>query len=214
MDEEITIIDTNTRNEKIKNFFIDNKKILITIFISLILVVFSFYTYQLYKNGHKEGLANKYNRAVIEYENGDKSKIILSMEEIINDRDKSYSPLALFFLIDNKLIENKETTNQLFDVLINKTNLETEIKNLIIYKKALYNSNFSDEIRLLEILNPIINSDSIWKSHSLYLMGEFFYSKNEKNKAKEFFNKILVLPSANSEIKIEAQKRINRDLGE
>ena len=26
MDEEITIIDTKTRNEKIKNFFIENKK--------------------------------------------------------------------------------------------------------------------------------------------------------------------------------------------
>ena len=26
MDEEITIIDTNTRNEKLKNFFINNKK--------------------------------------------------------------------------------------------------------------------------------------------------------------------------------------------
>ena len=26
MDEEITIIDSNTRNERIKNFFIDNKK--------------------------------------------------------------------------------------------------------------------------------------------------------------------------------------------
>ena len=26
MDEEITIIDSNTRNERIKNFFINNKK--------------------------------------------------------------------------------------------------------------------------------------------------------------------------------------------
>ena len=29
MDEEVTIIDSNTRNEKIKNFFINNKKNLI-----------------------------------------------------------------------------------------------------------------------------------------------------------------------------------------
>ena len=29
MDEEITIIDSNTRNEKVKNFFINNKKNLI-----------------------------------------------------------------------------------------------------------------------------------------------------------------------------------------
>jgi len=46
------------------------------------------------------------------------------------------------------------------------------------------------------------------------LLAEFFYSKNEKQKAKEFFNQILVLPNANSTIKNESQKRLNRDLGE
>ena len=60
----------------------------------------------------------------------------------------------------------------------------------------------------------MINSESIWKSHALYLIAEFFYSKGEKQKAKEFFKQILVLPNANNEIKIESQKRLNRDLGE
>ena len=36
MEEDIAIIDKNTRNEKIKNFFINNKKKII-IFISLII---------------------------------------------------------------------------------------------------------------------------------------------------------------------------------
>ena len=40
MDEEITIIDSNTRNEKIKNFFINNRKMLIIGF-SIIMVVLS-----------------------------------------------------------------------------------------------------------------------------------------------------------------------------
>ena len=44
MDEEITIIDANTRNEKIKNFFIKNKKnFIIIISITLTLVVGYFY---------------------------------------------------------------------------------------------------------------------------------------------------------------------------
>ena len=30
----------------------------------------------------------------------------------------------------------------LFDVLIDETSLDKEIKNLVIYKKALFNSNF------------------------------------------------------------------------
>ena len=87
-------------------------------------------------------------------------------------------------------------------------------KNLIIYKKALFNSDFVSENELLKILNPVINSESIWKSHALYLLAEFFYSKDEKQKAKEFFNQILVLPNANGTIKTESQKRLSRDLGE
>ena len=45
-------------------------------------------------------------------------------------------------------------------------------------------------------------------------MAEFFYSNNEKKKAKEFFNQILILPNSNADIKLEAQKRLNRDLSE
>jgi len=112
------------------------------------------------------------------------------------------------------LIENKNKINILFDKLIKETNLDEEIKNLIIYKKALFNSDLSSENDLLLILNPIINSESIWKSHSLYLIAEYFYSKNEKQKAKEFFNKILLLQNANKDIVVESQKRLNRDLGE
>ena len=118
------------------------------------------------------------------------------------------------FLIDNNLTDDKIEINSLFDELIYETSLDEEIKNLIIYKKALFNSNFSTENNLLQILNPIINSDSIWKAHSLYLIAEFFYSKNQKEKAKEFFNKILLLPNSNNDIKTESQKRLKRDLGE
>ena len=214
MDEEITIIDSNTRNEKIKNFFIENKKKLVLIFVAFILTAFSLYSYQAYKDNVREQLANKYNIAVIQFENGDESKIILSMKEIILNKNSTYSPLGLYFLIDNDLIENKTEINSLFDVLIYETSLEKEIKNLIIYKKALYNSNFISENELIKMLNPIINSDSIWKSHSLYLIAEYFYYKNEKQKAKEFFNKILILQNSNTDIKIESQKRLNRDFSE
>ena len=116
--------------------------------------------------------------------------------------------------LDNNLIENQEEINQLFDEVINKTKLDKEIKNLNIYKKGLFNSNFVSENELLMILNPLINSESIWKSHALYLIAEYFYSKGEKQKAKEFFNQILSLPEVNTDIKSASQKRINRDLSE
>ncbi len=64
------------------------------------------------------------------------------------------------------------------------------------------------------ILKPLINSDSIWKSHALYLIGEYFFSKNEKQKSKEFFERILITENANPNIKLDAQKRIEQDLSE
>ena len=136
------------------------------------------------------------------------------MITIIESKDTTYSPLALYFLIDNNVINSNNKINRLFNILINETKLDKEIKNLIIYKKGLYNSEFESENNLLEILKPIINSESIWKSHALYLLGEFFYSKNEKQKAKEFFEKIIILENSNPKIKLEAQKRIQRDLSE
>ena len=214
MDEELIIIDSSTRREKIKNFLINNRKLLISIIIVLILALFSFFSYQAYKDGHKDWLANKYNSAVNEIENVDKSNAISSMKEIIKDKDSTYSPLALYFLIDNNLLDNKNEINKLFDILINETDVEPEIKNLLYYKKALYNSDQIKENELIKILNPIINSESIWKSHALYLIAEFFYSNNEREKAKKFFNQILILPNGNIDIKSESQKRLNRDLSE
>ena len=214
MDEEISIIDRNTRNQKIKDFFINNKKILATITIFLIFSILSFYIYQIYKDQHKENISNRYNSAIIEHKNGDDSKIISEMKEIIEDKNSTYSPLALYYLIDENLIKDKNEINYLFDVLINKTSLDYEIKNLIIYKKALFNADTTNENELLNILNPIINSKSIWKSHGLYLLAEYFYSKNEKQKSKEFFNQILNTKNANTDIIKETQKRLNRDLSE
>ena len=214
MDEEITIIDSNTRNEKIKNFFVNNKKN-ITIGLSIITVVIIGYLSMIeMKERNKIKLANQFNLIVINFKTGDKQVTINELTKIINTNDGTYSPLALYFLIDNNLINNQSEINKLFDEVINKTSLDYEIKNLIIYKKALFNSEFSNENDLLQILNPIINSESIWKSHSLYLIAEYFYSKNEKQKAKEFFNQILLIPSANTDIKTASQKRLNRDLGE
>jgi len=214
MDEEITIIDSNARNERIKNFFINNKKKLIIIFSIILVIIIGYLSFEKSKERTKIKLANQYNLALIDLSPKNKQKTIDEMINIIKSNDVTYSPLALYHLLDNNLLENNDEINILFNELIEKTNLENEIKNLIIYKKALFNSDFVSENELLKILNPVINSESIWKSHALYLLAEFFYSKGEKQKAKEFFNQILVLPNASSTIKAESQKRLNRDLGE
>jgi len=214
MDEEISIIDTNTRNEKIKNFLISNKKILIVIILTIIFLFVGYFSFEEIKQRGKIKLANQFNLVTMTYNSGQGEQTIKTLINIIKKRDDTYSPLALYFLIDNNLIENKKEINALFEILINEVNLKKEIKNLIIYKKALYNSGFVDENELIQILNPIINSKSIWKSHALYLVAEYFYSNKENQKAKEFFNQIIILPDANYDIKLESQKRINRDFSE
>ena len=214
MDEEITIINTNTRNEKIKKFFLDNKKNLIIISSIIVIMVIGYFSFNEIKKINKAKLADQFNSTVFSFKETKKEITINELKSIINKKDTTYSPLALYFLIDNNLIENNEDINILFDILIDDTSLKKEVKNLVIYKKALFNSNNIDENELIKMLNPIINSDSIWRSHSLYLIAEFFYSKDEKQKSKEFFNQILELQNSNIDIKLKSQKRLNKDLSE
>jgi|TARA_B100001093_G_scaffold244853_1_gene234453 predicted negative regulator of RcsB-dependent stress response len=214
MDEEITIINTNTRNEKIKKFFLDNKKNLIIISSIIVIVTIGYFSFNEIKKINKAKLADQFNSTVFSFKEEKKEATVSELKSIIKKKDTTYSPLALYFLIDNNLIDNNEDINNLFDVLIDDTSLKKEVKNLIIYKKALFNSNTIEENELIKLLNPIINSDSIWKSHSLYLIAEFFYSKNEKQKSKEFFNKILELQNSNTDIKLKSQKRLNKDFRE
>ena len=214
MDEEISIINNNTRIEKIKNFFISKKKILISIFLFILILLISFFVFLEYKEKQKINISDQYNSTVIEYSEENKDKTKNSLVNLVYKNDSTYSPLSLYFLIDNKLITERSEINSLFDNIIQKTSLDKEIKNLIIYKKALYNADESPENELLNIINPILNSDSVWKSHALYLMAEYFYSKGQKQKSKEFFNQILILENANEDLKIESQKRLNRDLSE
>jgi|TARA_B100001093_G_C26754395_1_gene982650 predicted negative regulator of RcsB-dependent stress response len=214
MDEEINIIDSNARNEKIKNFFINNKKILISFFVLIFITIIVYFAFNSYKNKKKIEISDLYNSTIIEYSEINKQKTINSLINLINKKDPTYSPLSLYFIIDYELITEQKKINKLFDIIIDEVSLEKEIKNLIIYKKALYNADKIDENEILKILNPLINSKSVWKGHALYLIAEFFYSKNEKQKSKEFFNQILVLENANQDLKIKAQKRLNRDLSE
>ena len=214
MDEDISIINSNTRNEKIKNFFLNNKKKILIILSILILLLIGYFGYKELREKQKINLSNLYNITIIDYSEKNKNITLNKLIDIINKKDPTYSPLSLYFIIDNQLIQDSGKINELFDVLIEKVSLEKEIRNLIIYKKALFNADNIKEKDLLDILKPIINSKSVWKSHALYLLGEYFYSKNEKQKSKEFYNQILSLENANQDLKIIAQKRLNRDLSE
>jgi len=214
MEEDISIINSNTRNERVRNFFINNKNKIISTIVVLIIVLVGAYSFDSYKTNKKKEISNKFNSTTLAYSENTKDLTVQKLVEIINEQDPTYSPLSLYFIIDNKLISNQSEINSYFDILIEKTSLDEEIKNLVIYKKALFNADQAQERDLLNILNPLINSKSVWKTHALYLMAEYFYSKDQKQKSKEFFNQIASLEDANPDIKLQAQKRLNRDLSD
>ena len=145
MDEDIAIISTNTRNEKIKNFFINNRKILIIIVSIIIITIIGYLSLKEVNKRNNIKIANQYNSIVLKFNKENKDESVNQLITIINKKNAAYSPLALYFIIDNDLISERESVNELFDIIIKKTNIDTEIKNLIIYKKALFNAESSNE---------------------------------------------------------------------
>ena len=142
MDEDISIIDSNTRNEKIKNFFIKNKKYLITFLSLIILIIFAYFLYGEVQDRKIKKLAEKYNNISIKYNISNKTNVKSELIEIIKEKNSTYSPLALYFIIDNEIESSNDEINRFFDLIINEVKLDKEIKNLIIYKKGLFNAEF------------------------------------------------------------------------
>ena len=212
--EDLSTLNTSNRQEKIKNFFGNHKNKIISGIIILVIIVIGVYSYDKYLLNKKKEISDNFNSITIKFKEDNKESTANQLIEIVNKKDPTYSPLSLYFLIDNNLVTDQNIINSLFDTLIEKTSLDKEIKNLVIYKKALFNADQFKEGDLLSILNPIINSESVWKSHALYLMAEYFYSGNQNQKAKEFFNQIISLENSNPDIRLQAEKRLNRDLSE
>ena len=214
MSEGTQVISNDQRNTNLKSFFLNNKKSVITIILIILLFLFSYFFYIDYKDDKKLQISEQYNLAVIKYDSTNPDSSIKEMIKIINLKDSTYSPLALYFLLDNNLLNSKDEINQYFEMLINEVNLDKQVLNLIIFKMGLYNSASANEQDILKILNPLINSENIWQSHALYILAEYFFAKNEESKSKEFYQKIIELKNSNPQIKLEAQKRLQRDFSE
>ena len=212
--EDLSTLNTSNRQEKIKNFFGNHKNKIISGIIILIIIVIGVYSYDKYLVNKKKEISDNFNSITIKFKEDNKESTANQLIEIVNKKDPTYSPLSLYFIIDNNLVSDQNIINSLFDTLIENTSLDKEIKNLVIYKKALFNADQFKEGDLLSILNPIINSESVWKSHALYLIADYFYTGNQNQKAKEFFNQIISLENSNPDIRLQAEKRLNRDLSE
>ena len=213
MSEDIEIINQNTRIEKIKSFFSNNYKKLIGSLASILLVLFLYFGYQEYKKKAKLKIAEIYNQITLKEVTIENTNDIEQLIKIIKEKDPIYSALSLYFIIENDLVNGRERINNFFNLVI-ESQEEKEIKNLIIYKKALYNADIISENELLDILNPILKSESVWKSHALLLMADFFEHSNNLIKSKDFLKEIVNSELANNEIRIEAERRLKRNFGE
>ena len=213
MDEDIAIVNENTRISLIKNFFKNNSKNLAISVIFVITIVISFFAYDEIKKRKKEKIAVDYNRIIFNTDKYNQNDIKNEMIKIINEKVDTYSTLALYHLIDNNLIDDQNTISDLFDKVIS-INKDDELKNLIVFKKALYFSDKYTESKMLEILNPLLNSESIWKQHAFLLMGDYYFHKKQYTKSKEFLEKITQLSDVNPKIKLDVERRLNRDFNE
>ena len=213
MSEDIEIINQNTRIEKIKNFFSNNFKKLIGSLVSILLLLFSYFGYQEYEKREKLEIAEIYNQITLKEITIQNSNDVEQLVKIIKKKDPIYSALSLYFIIENNLVNDQKEINNFFDMVI-KSQKEKEIKNLIIYKKAMYNADIASENELLDILNPLLKSQSVWKSHALLLMADYFEHNNNLLKSKDFLKEIVNSEVVNNEIRVEAERRLKRNFGD
>lgn len=213
-EQDFNLINNATKIEKFKNFFFNNIKKLIAVTTLILILMFSYFLLLDMKQKKIKRISENYNNLTLNFTESNIEQTNEGLTKIIYKKDKAYSPLALYFMIDNSIEKDSAIINKHFDFIINELGLDENLINLNIYKKALFNGDTADENSLLQILDPLIKNDTIWRSHALYLLGEYFYAKNDKIKAKEFYQNIITDTKSNKEIKLEAQKRLQRDLSD
>ena len=185
MNEDVT--KNNFYNSFLTKIKSQKKKIFLLIFIIFLIVTFLFYNN--YKN-QKENLiaSNNFNKAkiFIEQKNLEKSKEILL--NIIKMKNRFYSPMALYLIIENKLVKDPSKISELFDEVLEISEIDNEDLNLIKIKKVVLLFNSISENEILELLQPISNSKSVWRSNAIKLLIDYYTFKGESLKAKEFKN--------------------------
>ena len=197
-----------TKKSKLKKFYEVNKILIFSVILILIIAIASVGFYSEAKKKKKILLSDKYLVAKVYLENSDKNKATSILKSIIFDNDSTYSTLSLFLILNENLIVDQRELSNLFDHVLKNNKFEKEVKNLIIFKKALFQSNFVNELELIESLKPLINTETIWRPHALLLLGDYFASKQELLKAKEFYTRVLLLKNLNKELYEQASANL------
>ena len=197
-----------TKKSKLKKFYEVNKILIFSVILILIIAIASVSFYSETKEKKKILLSDNYLAAKVYLENGDRNKVKNILKTIIFANDSTYSTLSLFLILNENLIVDQGELSNLFDHVLENNKFEEEVKNLIIFKKALFQSNFVSELELLDAVKPLINTETVWKPHALLLLGDYFASKKEYLKAKEFYVQILSLKNLHKELYNQARSQL------
>ena len=181
-------------NEKLNNTFQNKITILIKknlrnlsiFFVVLILILFGYFFFLDFKKKSDIKISEEYTQATIQFKKKKIEEAKRLLENIINKKHKFYSPLSLYFIIDNNLEKDTLITVNFFDKILAINSIDKENLNLIKIKKAIFLFNTGEEESILRTLNPVINSDSIWREMAIKLISDYFLSKNQIIKANEY----------------------------
>lgn len=190
-----------------KDYFNTYKKTIIILSFILVLIGGIFLWFENTQKNKRLKVSENFIEAKILLAQEENLKSLDYLKSIILQKDKVYSPLSLFLIIDNNLEKNKEIIIQYFDELLSINALEDEDINLLRLKKAIYISNSAKEQNMLDLLNPIINSNSVWKFQSLKFLGDYYFSLKQFKKAEQYY-RILLETDDNNIDKNEIERKV------
>jgi predicted negative regulator of RcsB-dependent stress response len=181
------------KNALYKNFTVlsisllkQNFKALVILLVTLLFFLLAFIFYENLKKKNNIETAEQYTKASILIKQNKTAESKLLLETIINKEHQLYSPLALYLIIDKNIESDSLKIISLFDKVLKNNLIDDENLNLIKIKKAIYLINYDNEELIVETLNPIIGSNSLWRNLAINIMSEYFLSKNQKKKAGEY----------------------------
>ena len=192
--EDLTII------TKVKKYYYNNKKFVLSSIIFLILLIVFLFFYLDLKEKKRIEISDNYIKAKIYLQNGKRKEAKAILKSIVYKNDEVYSTLSLFLIFNENLEENQKELANLFDQVLKNNNFDSEIENLIIFKKNLFESNFLNESEILETTKTLINSKSLWRYHALLLLGDYFLDRKQYIKAKEFYYEIVSSENAGKDL--------------
>lgn len=145
--------------EKVLELFKKNKfKFLILFFILLISLI----SYQVINISNKKQnifLSETYVKVGILLAENKREESKKYLEKIIKEGDNFYSLLALNIFLEENLISDKNKILYYFDIIEGK-NFSDELKDLILFKKALFLIKTNDNELGIKILSNLVQKDS------------------------------------------------------